>query len=81
MSKKLQMVLAAAWKGTLGGVMAVGKATPPLAFALGFAETLREDFPATEEGVALKFDLELVVRQLVAPAPVKKVVRPVVAAK
>lgn len=46
---------------------------------LGYSGWSREEFPATEEGVALKFDLELPVKSLAAPAPSKKVVRPVVA--
>jgi len=46
---------------------------------LGYSGWSREDFPATEEGVALKFDLELPVKPLVAPVAPNKVVRPVVA--
>lgn len=49
---------------------------------LGYSGWSREDFPATEEGVALKFDLELGVKPLAeaATAP-PKAARPVVAAK
>ncbi len=49
--------------------------------SLGYSGWTRAKFPTTEEGVALKFDLTLPVRQLQAPTPPKKVVRPVVAAK
>jgi hypothetical protein len=48
---------------------------------LGYSGWSREDFPATEEGVALKFNLELDLKPLGAPAPAQKAARPVVAAK
>ncbi len=41
----------------------------------------RDDFPETEEGIALKFKLELPVTSPAAPVPPKRQVRPVVAAK
>jgi uncharacterized protein (DUF3820 family) len=49
--------------------------------SLGYSGWARQDFPETEEGVALKFNLELEVKPLVpAVAPVKAP-RPVVAAQ
>ncbi len=47
--------------------------------SLGYSGWSREDFPATEEGVALKFDLELPLKPMAAPAPVSTPARPVVA--
>jgi Tfp pilus assembly protein PilN len=46
---------------------------------IGYSGWTREEFPATEEAVALKFDLDLSVKQLAAPVAPKRVVRPVVA--
>lgn len=46
---------------------------------LGYSGWSREEFPGTEEGVALKFALELPLKALAAPTPQNKVVRPVVA--
>lgn len=48
---------------------------------LGYSGWSREDFPASQEGVALKFDLELGLKPLAAPVAPQKVTRPVVAAK
>ena len=49
--------------------------------SLGYSGWTREDFKDTEEGVALKFDLDLPVKSLVQVPVVQPVKRPVVAAK
>ncbi len=70
----------------MGEVLAEGPFTGEQFFAefdaLGYSGWTREDYPATEEGVALKFDLELTVKPLTEPAAAPaKATRPVVAAK
>lgn len=70
----------------IGEVAADGPCTGEDFFAdfenVDYSGWTREDFPATEEGVALKFDLALTVSALAAPAAApKRVVRPVVAAQ
>ena len=49
--------------------------------SLGYSGWSREDFPETQEGVALKFNLELDVKPLAPSVPAARVNKPVVAAK
>ncbi len=48
---------------------------------LGYSGWSREEFTSTEEGIALKFSLEMELKALTLPEQPQKVVRPVVAAK
>lgn len=48
---------------------------------LVYSGWVRDAFPETEEGIALKFELELPVASAAAPLPPKRQIRPVVTAK